>query len=72
MTTAIKQELISTIESLPLEVQLKILDFVKTLIPKGIEGKTLLSFKNSISYDDLRLISKLIEEECERIDLVEW
>ncbi|GAB5047174.1 hypothetical protein [Thermodesulfovibrio sp. TK110] len=72
MTTAIKEELINTIETLPLEIQLKILDFVKALIPKGIDGKTLLSFKNSISDDDLKLISQFIEEECERINLVEW
>lgn len=63
--TIIKEELMSTIESLPLELQLKILDFIKTLIPRGIEGKELLNFKNTVPDDDLRLISQYIEKECE-------
>ncbi len=73
MTTAsIKDSLISQLDKLPYELQLLVLDFVKALIPKGVEGKNLLRFEGTIPADDLQLMSKAIEENCEKVDISEW
>ena len=71
-TKSIKDNLLSQIDKLPYDLQLRVLDFVKALIPKGVEGKSLLRFEGAISVDDLQLISKTIEEGCGRIDFNEW
>jgi hypothetical protein len=71
-TKSIKDSLLSQINKLPYDLQLRVLDFVKALIPKGVEGKSLLRFEGTISVDDLQLMSKTIEEGCERIDFNEW
>ncbi|MBI5409684.1 MAG: hypothetical protein HZA14_10000 [Nitrospirae bacterium] len=73
MTTAsIKDNLFAQLDKLPYDLQLRVLDFVKTLIPKGVEGKSLLRFEGAISADDLQLMSKIIEENCEKVDTGEW
>ncbi len=73
MTTAfIKDSLIAQVDKLPYDLQLRVLDFVNSLMPKGVSGKSLLRFEGAISDDDLRLMSKAIEENCERIDVNEW
>ncbi len=48
------------------------LDFVKSLIPTGVKGKNLLRFEGAIPADDLQLMSKAIEENCEKVDTSEW
>ena len=45
-TTFIKKNLIDQISRLPYDLQLRVFDFVKTLVPKGIEGKSLLRFED--------------------------
>jgi hypothetical protein len=70
--TSIKDALVAQIDRLPYDLQLRVLDFAKTLIPKGVEGKSLLQFEGTIPADDLQLISKAIEENCERVDVSEW
>jgi hypothetical protein len=72
ITKSIKDNLLSQIDKLPYDLQLRVLDFVKTLIPKGVEGKSLLRFEGAISKHDLQLMSKTIEEGCERTDFDEW
>ena len=73
MTTAfIKNSLIAQVDKLPYDLQLRVLDFAKSLMPRGVSGKSLLRFEGVISDDDLRLMSKAIEENCERIDVNEW
>lgn len=73
MTTAfIKDNLIDQINNLPHDLQLRVLDFVKALIPKGVEGKSLLRFEGAIPVDDLQLMTKAIEENCEKVDTSEW
>ncbi len=73
MTTALmKDSLIAQLDKLPYELQLRVLDFVKALIPKGVEGKSLLRFEGAILADDLHLMSKAIEESCEKVDVSEW
>ena len=73
MTTAIiKDSLIAQMNKLPYDLQLRVLDYVKSLIPKGVDGKSLLRFEGAISDDDLRLMSQAIEQNCERVDVNEW
>jgi len=69
---SIKESLIAQLDNLPYDLQLRVLDFVKSLIPKGVTGKSLLQFEGSISADDLQLMSKAIEESCEKVDISEW
>ncbi len=69
---SIKDNLIAQIDKLPHDLQLRVLDFVKALTPKGVEGKTLLRFEGSIHADDLQSMSKAIEEGCEKVDISEW
>jgi hypothetical protein len=73
MTTAsIKDNLIAQLDKLPYDLQLRVLDFVKALIPRGVEGKSLLRFEGAIPADDLQLMSKAIEENCEKVNISEW
>lgn len=71
-TESIKDNLIDQIDKLPHDLQLRVLDFVKALTPRGVEGKSLLRFEGSIRADDLQLMSKAIEEGCEKVDISEW
>lgn len=71
-TTFIKDNLIAHIDKLPYDLQLRVLDFVKDLIPKGVKGKSLLQFEDAISTDDLNLRSKAIDENCEKVESSEW
>jgi len=72
MPDTIKDDLIAQIEKLPAELQRRLLDFLRTLIPLGVEGKSLLRFEGAIPAHDLNLMSKAIEEGCEKIDIGEW
>jgi len=71
-TESIKDNLIAQIDKLPHDLQLRVLDFAKVLTPKGVEGKSLLRFEGAITADDLQLMSKAIEEGCEKVDISEW
>jgi hypothetical protein len=71
-TESIKDNLIAQIDKLPHDLQLRVLDFIKALTPKGVEGKSLLRFEGAIPADDLQLMSKAIEEGCEKVDISEW
>jgi hypothetical protein len=53
VTASIKDNLIAQIDKLPYDLQLRVLDFVKALSPKGVGGRGLLRFEGSISDDDL-------------------
>ncbi len=59
---SIKDNLIAQLNKLPYDLQLRVLDFAKTLAPKGVEGKSLLQFEGIIPQDDLQLMSKAIKE----------
>lgn len=71
-TTLIKDNLIAQLDKLPYDLQLRVLDFAKALMPQGIEGKSLLRFEGTISVDDLQLMSKAIEDGCEKVDIGAW
>jgi len=70
--TSIKENLIAQMDKLPYDLQVHVLDFAKALVPKGVEGKSLLRFEKAIPSDDLQLMSKAIEENCEKVDTGEW
>lgn len=69
---AIKDNLIAQLDKLPYDLQLRVLDFATTLRPKGISGKNLIKFEGAIPTDDLLLMSKAIEDGCEKVDIGEW
>jgi hypothetical protein len=71
-TQSVKDNLITQIDKLPHDLQVRVLDIIKALTPKGVEGKSLLRFGGSISKEDLLLMSKAIEEGCEKVDINEW
>ena len=68
----IRDNLIEQLDKLPYDLQLRVLDFIKALIPKGVEGKSLLRFEGAIPADDLKLISEAIEENSEKVNTNEW
>jgi hypothetical protein len=71
----IEKELSTCLGRLPVEKQLQVLDFAKTLaMPaiKGVQGKTLLRFAGSIDATDLDEMSQAIADDCERVDADEW
>ncbi|MBM4147324.1 MAG: hypothetical protein FJ240_13800 [Nitrospira sp.] len=69
---SIKESLISLLDKLPYDLQLRVLDFVKALIPEGVEGKSLLQFEGAIPADDLQLMARAIGDGCEKVDIREW
>jgi hypothetical protein len=71
-TASIKDDLVAQIDKLPYELQLRVLDFTRSLIPRGGKGKNLLRFEGAIATDDLRTMSEAVERGCERIDIDEW
>jgi hypothetical protein len=71
-TASIKDDLVAQIDKLPYELQLRVLDFTRNLIPRGVKGKNLLRFEGAIATDDLRTMSEAVERGCERIDVDEW
>lgn len=75
INTLIKDEIINQVVKLPPESQRRVLEFAQALamsFPKGVKGKNLLRFEGTIRDEDLQLISKAIEENCEKVDINEW
>ncbi len=66
-----RDNLIAQFDKLPPALQLRVLDFVSVLIPKGIRGNSLLRFEGAIPAEDLKLMSAAIEEGCEKVDINE-
>jgi hypothetical protein len=63
------------LENLPEEMQKKVLAYVKSLKKtglKGVSGNKLSKFAGCIPKEDLAIMKKEIESECERIDSDEW
>ncbi|MEW6351853.1 MAG: hypothetical protein AB1646_22620 [Thermodesulfobacteriota bacterium] len=75
MDTTIKSQVLQEMESLPESLQRRVLEYVQALQKaerRGVPGKDLLQFVRAIPPDDLALMSRAIEEECERVDVNEW
>lgn len=74
-SASLKKEILDQINTLPSELQQKVLEFIHSLtrgLPKGILGKNLLKFAGIISLDDLKIMIETIEDGCEQIDVHEW
>jgi hypothetical protein len=71
-TASIEDDLVAQIDKLPYDLQLRVLHFTKSLVPKGVKGKSLLRFGAAITTNDLRVMSEVIEKDCDRIDTGEW
>jgi hypothetical protein len=75
LNPSIEKEIISQLNKLPLEKQQQVLHFARALStakPLGIPGKELLRFAGAIEPSDLQIMSQVIEEDCEKVNLNEW
>jgi hypothetical protein len=69
MSMAIKEKLLEQVNTLPENMQRRVLDFAQALAmstPKGVPGKQLLKFTGGISAEDARQMMKAVEEGCEK------
>ena len=60
---------------LPAEDPRKVLDLARALAERktcGVRGKDLLPFTTGFSKEDLEVMRRAVEEDCERVDLSEW
>ena len=74
LDATIEKELHKQLEDLPMEKQRQVLNFARTLThrPHGVPGIDLLKFAGSISRDDLKIMSRAIEDGCGKVDADEW
>jgi hypothetical protein len=71
----LEKQLLAQVESLPLELQRRVLEFALTLgqsALKGTPGRDLLRFAGSISPADAKLMMEAIESGCEQVDDNAW
>jgi hypothetical protein len=74
-TTALKQEISERLDSLLPEDQRKVLDLARALAGRkthGVRGRDLIPYTRGFSKDDLEVMRRAVEEDCERVDLSEW
>ena len=74
-TLAMKSELLHHLNRLPTAMQCQVLQFARALemtTHAGVPGSSLISFAGCIPPDDLSVIAKAVEEDCERVDAHEW
>ncbi len=69
----IQDSIARSVSQLSLPQQLRLLDFIKSLLVKKEEGsdKGLLRFAGAFTKDDLEEMEKALED-CEQIDEDEW
>ena len=75
MNSKITTQVVRQLETLPENLQRQVLEFVQALqllAQRGVSGKQLLQFGGTIPPDDLELMRRAIQDECERVDLDEW
>jgi hypothetical protein len=72
----IKSQIISQIDVLPIDMQKKVLDFVKLLsetkAPTGASGSKLAKLAGIMTKEDAQEMAEKIAEGCEKIDFNEW
>ncbi len=70
-----RQEIAKRLETLPAELQERVLRFVATLAastPVGESGSALRQFASSIDSLSARQMIQAIDRECERVDAGQW
>jgi hypothetical protein len=71
----IGQEIARRVETLPAELQERVLRFVASLTASaqaGERGSGLRQFSSSLDSVSARQITQAIDEECERVDASQW
>ena len=75
VSAVIKDELLSRIDQLPVELQRRVIAFADALVlsnPKGTPGRDLLRFAGTLDEDSAREMQEAIEDACEQVDVNEW
>jgi hypothetical protein len=75
MNTPVVDKVIEQLQSLPYELQWRVLEFTRALagsLPHGVPGQQLLRFAGAIPANELQMIRQAIEEGCEQVDANEW
>ena len=70
-----KSEISEKVDELQVEDQRKVLDLARSLAgrkSRGVKGSDLLPFTQGFSKEDLEVMRRAVEEDCERVDLSEW
>lgn len=71
--TEIRQQILSALDHLNKRQQESLLAFIKSLIEKKSNNKPdILKMSGKIEKDDLKLMEKAIQEDCEKINPDEW
>ncbi|MBF0242175.1 MAG: hypothetical protein HQK64_06800 [Desulfamplus sp.] len=71
----ISAEILKHLSILSVKEQEQVLEFVIKLKKTdfcGSSSDTLVKYAGTISFDDLDIISKVIEDDCTRIDIMAW
>jgi hypothetical protein len=71
----VRNEIVARVDKLPLEMQDQVLRFVASLAtptPRGEPGAGLRLFAGSLDPESAREMLRVIEEECERLDVGNW
>jgi len=70
INSEVKKELLQRMDHLPFASQKQLLGYVRMMDDRrvmGVKGKRLLSFVGTIDGDDLKVIEKIIEADCETL-----
>ena len=75
ISPVLERELHQHLEHLPFGQQRQVLDFARALVAsraQGVAGRKLLQFAGTIDSEDLKIMSQVITEDCEKVDAHEW
>ncbi len=75
MNSPIVEKIVAQTETLPDELQRRVLEFALTLTsatPAGVAGQHLVRFAGAIPPDDVERIREAIQQGCEHVDSNEW
>ena len=73
---SIKGQITKEIDVLPLNMQKKVLEFIKILreptVANGTPGNNLMKFAGIMTEEEADELAQIIEDGCERIDYNDW
>ncbi len=75
MSKQLEDQILAHLSGLSDDQQERILDYARTLsegAPRAVPGRDILAFAGTIQPDELRLMARAIDENCERVDPSEW
>ena len=75
ISPTLETEIQEQLSQLPLEQQRQVLEFARALVisrVRGVPGQELLRFAGLVETDDLALMKRAIEEDCEQVHPHEW